>query len=170
MFCSTCGTQVPDDANRCTNCGAAMRSSPGAALASVASSGAVKGFFILIASWFTMPLKTMKLTAAQLREIGTKGAFDISSDLPHLSWVRVAGGVLACAAVFGVLIYFLIQAFRSLGEMNYSVQEALTDFIKYLILGALGAVIADWAVMYLVELISLWVGTANNIKKMADRR
>jgi len=170
MFCSTCGTQVPDDAIRCTNCGAAMRSTPGSAFASVASSGAVKGFFILIGSWFTMPLKTMKLTAAQLREIGSKGAFDISTELPHLNWVRIAGGVLACFAVFVVVIYCLIQAIRSLGQMDFSVQDALLDFVKYLILGGLGAVVADWAVMYLVELISLWVGMANNIKKMADRR
>jgi hypothetical protein len=170
MFCSSCGTQVPDDANRCTNCGAAMRSGAGAAFASVASSGAVKGFFILIASWFTMPLKTMKLTAAQLREIGARGEIDVSGELPHLNWVRVAGGVLACFAVFVVALYFLIQAFRSLGQMDFSVKDALLDFVRYLILGGLGAVVADWAVMYLVELISLWVGMAGNIKKMAERR
>ena len=169
MFCSNCGTQVSDDAIRCTNCGASLRTGPGAALAAVASSGAVKGFLILIGSWFTMPLKTMKQTAAQLREIGSKGAFDVSSELPHLNWMRVAGGVLACAAVFGVIIYCLIQAFRSLGEMSYSVQDGLTDFIKYLIMGGLGAVVADWVTMYLVELIALWLSMASSLKKMADR-
>jgi zinc-ribbon domain len=180
MFCSSCGTQVPDDSIRCTNCGAAMRAGAGGVPADVAQpGGAIKGFFILVGSYFTMPLKTLRLTQSQLREIGAKGSFDISADLPHLNWLRVAGGVLASTAVFGMLLWGVVKAigalsnsneFESFGGGGGSVGDRLFHALLYLIVGGLGAVVVDWFVMYLVELISIWVGIANNIKKMADRR
>lgn len=178
MFCSSCGTQVPDDSIRCTNCGASMRGAGGAASSGAQSGGgAVKGFFILIGSYFTMPLRTLKLTAAQLREIGQKGSFDVTADLPHLNWLRIAGGVVACTAIFGVILFCLVKAISALGGQSYGdygggdgVGEKLLHAVGWLIGGGLGAVLADWFVMQLVEFISLWVGISNNIKKMADRR
>jgi hypothetical protein len=179
MFCSSCGTQVPDDSIRCTNCGAAMRGAGGAgASGAQTGGGALKGFFILIGSYFTMPLRTLKLTASQLREIGQKGSFDVSADLPHLNWLRIAGGVVACTAIFAVILYCLVKAIGALSGQSYDefggggggVGDKLFHCVMWLIGGGLFAVFADWFVMQLVEFISLWVGIANNIKKMADRR
>jgi hypothetical protein len=169
MFCSNCGTQVPDDSVRCTNCGAAMRG--GATAVSHSGGGAVKGFFILVGSYFTMPIKTVVMTRNQLREIGSRGMFDVSMELPHLNWLRVAGGVIACVAIFGALLYGIVKAILQLQAMDYDAGGALMRFAGYLIIaGPLLAVFANWFIMYMVELISLWVAIANNIKKMADRR
>ena len=169
MFCSSCGTQVPDDSVRCTNCGAVMRG--GAAAAGSSAGGAIKGFFILVASFFTMPIRTLVLTRSQLREIGSKGMFEIGGELPHLNWLRVAGGVIACIAIFGALLFGIFAGISALDEFSYDKGSALMKFVGYIVIvGPLFAVFANWFVMYLVELISLWVSIANNIRKMADRR
>jgi len=168
MFCSSCGTQVPDDSVRCTNCGATMR---GGAAAASGTGGAIKGFFILLGSYFTMPLRTLIITRNQLREIGAKGMFDVGGELPHLNWLRVAGGVIACVAIFGALLFGIFQGISALDAFSYDKGGALMKFVGYIVIaGPLFAVFANWFVMYLVELITLWVGIANNIRKMADRR
>jgi zinc-ribbon domain len=169
MFCSSCGTQVPDDSIRCTNCGAAMRG--GSAVAGSLSGGAVRGFIILVASWFLMPLKTLKIVRDQLREIGSKGMLDVSTELPHLNWVRVAGGVIACLAIFVALLVGLFKGISAYNANSYDTGNAIMQFLLWLlILGPLCAVVFNWAIMYMVELITIWVSINNNIKRMADRR
>ncbi|HZF17062.1 MAG TPA: zinc ribbon domain-containing protein [Steroidobacteraceae bacterium] len=169
MFCSSCGTQVPDDSIRCTNCGAAMRG--GSAAAGSQSGGAVKGFFILVASYFLMPLKTLKIVRDQLREIGSKGMLDVSTELPHLNWVRVAGGVIACLAIIVALLGGLFKGISAYQENSYDTGNAIMQFLVYLVIvGPLCAVAFNWFIMYMVELITIWVSINNNIKRMADRR
>jgi hypothetical protein len=172
MFCSSCGTQVPDDSIRCTNCGASMRGAgAGAAAGTHSGGGAVKGFFILVASYFMMPLRTLKIVRDQLREIGSKGVLDVSTELPHLNWLRVAGGVVACLAIFAALLYGLIKAISALDSFSYDAGNSIVWFFVWLvIIGPLAAVVFNWFIMYMVELISIWVSINNNIRKMADRR
>ena len=147
-----------------------MRGGAGAA-AGQSGGGAVKGFFILLASYFIMPLKTLRIVRDQLREIGSKGVLDISTDLPHLNWLRVAGGVVACVAIFGALIFGLIRAISALDAFSYDAGNAIVWFVVYLVIvGPLCAVFFNWFVMYMVELISIWLNINSNIKKMADRR
>ncbi len=172
MFCSSCGTQVPDDSVRCTNCGSAMRGAGGGAASGAQSGGgAIKGFFVLFGSYFTMPIRTLILTRNQLREIGAKGMFDVTAELPHLNWLRIAGGVIACVAILCGLIYGIFSGISALDSFEYDKGGALMKFVGYIVLvGPLVAVFANWFIMYIVELISLWVAIANNIKKMAERR
>ena len=143
----------------------------GSAAAGSSSGSAVKGFFILIASWFLMPLKTLKIVRDQLREIGSKGMLDVSTELPHLNWVRVAGGVIACLAIFIALLAGLFEGISAYNEHSYETGTAIVQFIVYLVIvGPLCAVVANWFIMYMVELITIWVSMNNNIKRMADRR
>jgi hypothetical protein len=147
-----------------------LRGGAGAA-SSQAGGGAVKGFFILVASYFLMPLRTLRIVRDQLREVGSKGVLDLSTELPHLNWLRVAGGVVACIAIFLALLFGLFKGISAYNENSYEMGTAIVQFIVYfLIVGPLFAVFANWFVMYMVELISIWLNINSNIKKMADRR
>jgi hypothetical protein len=71
-------------------------SAAGAALSALTQSGAVKGFFILVLSFFMKPLRTLRMTAKHLREIGAKSALEVeNTNVPHLTWLGVAGNVIA---------------------------------------------------------------------------
>ena len=181
MFCENCGKQMADNSTFCPSCGnqvgqpttAQARIRPPATQSSAfnneSQSSIARGFFILLVSWFTMPLKTLRLTAQLLREVGRKGALDISSDLPHLTWMRVAGSTVASAGIFVILIGGVLGAFASLGQMRDSATSALGGFIGIPILAILLAVAWDWFIMWLVEFNGLWTGIANDIKTVADR-
>ena len=74
MYCPKCGTQNADNSTRCIKCdthfaGAAFK----AGASQIAQSGIVKGLLVLWGQWFVMPLRTLKLTAQQLRELGGAG-------------------------------------------------------------------------------------------------
>jgi len=133
------------------------------------TAGAFKGLLVLAVSYFTMPVRTVKLMMKMLREVGTQGAIDTeSSDVPHLSWAVTAGVVFVVAAmgvagVFGVVYVF--SGFRQ----SYDVMGALGTILVRLIGSMLGIVAVNWVLMVLVEGLSLTISMANNIKKMADR-
>jgi len=172
MFCPKCGTRVPDGSSHCSNCGAALAgSSLKAGAVQIAQSSAVKGFFVLWGMWFTMPLKTLKLCARQLREFGQAGSLETSSDLPHLSWVRVAGGTIASIGIVIFIAIGVIKGLMSLGDFRYSAGRAFGGLIGYPIGGFFAAIVWDWFVMtWFVEMLGLWVGMANDIKKLASAR
>lgn len=169
MFCPNCGTQNDDNAPRCSNCGAHFT---GAALragaAQIARSGVVKGFFVLWGAWFTMPFKTLRITAQQLREIGG-GGLSVANDIPHLTWVRVAGGTVASIAVVLILAAGIIKALAGLGDIRWNTSGALLGLIGYPLLALLIAIVTDWFVMMGTEMLGLWVGMSQNIKKLGAR-
>ena len=168
MFCSSCGTQLPEGSVRCTNCGASLNDfNISAAISSAAKSGAIKGFFILLASFFVMPLKTLRLTVQQLRAIGSRGALDVdSTDVPHLSWLKTAGNLIASTVVVVLVISGVIQGLFSLRDFGHSAGSAIGGLIGYPIAAILSAVVADWLIMFWLELMQLWVNIANDIKHM----
>lgn len=169
MFCPNCGTQNADNAARCGSCGthftgAALR----AGAAQLAQSGVVKGFFVLWGAWFMMPFKTLRITAQQLREIGG-GGLDVANDIPHLTWVRVAGGTVASIAVLLILAAGIIKALAGLGNIGSNTGGALLGLIGYPSGALLIAIVMDWFVMMGTEMLGLWVGISQNIKKLAAR-
>lgn len=172
MFCPKCGAQNADNSARCTSCGTHFT---GAALlagaAQVAQSGVVKGFFALWLAWFTMPIKTIRVTARQLREFGGGGAIDVGNDIPHLTWVRAAGGTLACIGIFVALAWGVWKGIDGLGAIKYDTGGALLGLIGYPLAGALAAIVIDWAIMtWIVEMLGLWIGMSDNIRRMASGR
>lgn len=169
MYCPNCGTQNADNASRCTSCGthftgAALR----AGAAQIAQSGVIKGFFVLWGAWFTMPFKTLRITARQLREIGG-GGLSVANDIPHLTWVRTAGGTVASIAVLAALAGGLIKGLVGLGDMRWNTSGALLGLIGYPLAGLLLAIVLDWFVMLGTEMLGLWVGISQNIKALAAR-
>ncbi|MDP2824594.1 MAG: zinc ribbon domain-containing protein [Sulfuritalea sp.] len=168
MFCSGCGTQLSEGSVKCTNCGASLNEfNISAAISSAAQSGAIKGFFILSASFFMMPLKTLRLTVQQLRAIGNQGALDVeSTDVPHLSWLKTAGNVVASIVVVICVASGIGMGLASLGDFRYSAGSAIGGLIGYPIGSLLLAIAADWLIMFWLELMQLWVNIANDIKHM----
>ena len=131
MFCTNCGAQMPGNAIKCPQCGtsmgaAAATAAASAALSAAANSGAVKGFFVLVVSFFTMPLKTLRLTVHQLREVGAAGTLGLgTTTLPHLTWLRVAGNFILSVIILVILLIGLYQGVMSLKQLKYSTTAAL---------------------------------------------
>jgi hypothetical protein len=172
MFCSQCGAQNTDDSLRCTSCGVQLRGIPGAAvLKEIGQSGALKGLVVLVVSFFTMPLRTIRRMVDMLRDVGARGAFDTEgSDVPHTSWLLTAGVVLIVVAMFVGLAYFLYEAVDSLKYLRRDVGRALGNFVLNLVLGLAAMVGVNWSGMLVLEQIGLAVGIANNVKKIASSR
>ncbi|MGQ0835364.1 MAG: hypothetical protein ACT4O5_10685 [Gammaproteobacteria bacterium] len=125
----------------------------------------------ILGAWFTMPIKTIRVTARQLREFGGGGAIDVGNDIPHLTWVRAAGGTLACIGIFVALAWGLWKGIDGLGAIKYDTGGALLGLVGYPLAGALAAIVIDWAIMtWIVEMLGLWIGMSDNIRRMASGR
>lgn len=171
MFCTSCGTQVQANTMKCPQCGASMGvAAASAAINAVSKSGAVKGFVILVVSFFTMPLKTLRLTVHQLREVGAAGTLGVgTTSLPHLSWLRVAGNFVISAVIVGILIAGLYQGLMSLGQLKYSATAAIGGLIWKPLAALLLAVAADWIVGFVLELLGTLVVISNDVRAIASR-
>jgi hypothetical protein len=130
----------------------------------------VRGFFILLASFFTMPIKTFKLTGQLLREVGKAGSLNVGeTSAPHLAWLRAACGVLACVVMVCIVLWNLYAAIPSSAEWEYQTGSAALKLFGRPLLGVLFAIMADWLIMLQMELLSLWLVISNDIKKIADK-
>lgn len=170
MFCPNCGTEVADNVLACGTCGHTLYEQQTTAedssdLSSDDSEGsALKGFFILIVSFFSMPIKTIKRTFALLREVGSKGALDIGGTaVPHLTWLVVASNLVASLVVVGLILYGL---FSGISGLSRNPASALGTMVG----GFFFAVIADWLVMFFIETLSLWVKIANDIRVIRESK
>jgi hypothetical protein len=160
MFCSQCGTQNADDSLRCTSCGAALRQAAQSPIRAIGESSALRGLIVLIVSFFTMPLRTLKIMSRMLREVGERGAFDTeSSSVPHLTWIQTAGTVLVVIAMFGVGLGCLVTGAAAGGG----------SFALMLLAAPFAMIGVNWVGMAAIETLGLSVDIANNIKKLAAR-
>jgi hypothetical protein len=141
-----------------------------AALSAAAQSGAVKGVLVLFISFFTMPLKTLRLTVHQLREVGAAGTLGLgSTTLPHLSWLRVAGNFVVSVVIVGVLAFGLYQGVMSLGQLKYSASAAIGGLIWKPLAALFVAVAADWVIGFMLELLGIMVVISNDVRTIANR-
>ena len=165
MFCSQCGTANTDDSQRCTNCGSALRAAAAAnPLQALGQSSAFNGLVVLVVSFFTMPLRTIKIMSRMLREVGDRGAFDTeSSGVPHLTWIQTAGVVLVVFGMVGSALACLVTGLAAIAAGSAG------TFVLMLLAAPLAMVAANWAGMWVIETLSLAVDIANNIKKIANR-
>ena len=171
MFCSECGAQNTADSLRCTSCGAALKGAAGPnVLSSLGKSSALKGVFVLIVSFFTMPARTVRIAGRMLRDVGARGAFDTeSSDVPHLTWLQTSGVVLTVLAMIGSALFALGMAVSALSDIGDDAASALGSFVLYLVGGALGVVAVNWVMMWGIEILGLAINNSNNLKKIASR-
>jgi hypothetical protein len=186
MFCPNCGSANEEGAKFCDNCGREIfyRQSGGSsgsrAFRGGASESAFKGFFILIAAYFTMPIKTIRLTFSELRDVGSGEKFDLeATELPHLTWMTVAGHLVTTMVLF--IITFLTTIYTLKNFYNIfnpsssffgaadSLSTRIITFLGTPITGALLAVAANWILMMSLELLTILIGIANNVKKVAHK-
>jgi hypothetical protein len=160
MFCSQCGTQNSDDSTRCSSCGATLRQAAKNPLGAIGESSAFRGLLVLIVSFFTMPLRTLKIMSSMLRSVGERGAFDTeSSSVPHLTWIQSAGTVLVVVAMFGAGLTCLVAGIAGGGA----------SFVLMLFAAPFAMIAVNWVGMAAIETLGLSVDIANNIKKLASR-
>lgn len=163
MFCPNCGKQIPDESTKCPNCQMAN-------IVINTQSGVVKGFFLLLLSFFTMPINTLKITAILLKEIGNEGKFDIrATEIPHLTWLSIAGRFLASIIVVSIFTIGVLKGLMSLRHLHQSVGDAIGGLLVSIIGGVFFAIIANWVIMISLELLLLWVGIANDIKRIGSK-
>jgi len=149
---------------------AAASAAATAALSAAAQSGAIKGFIVLVVSFFTMPLKTLRLTVHQLREVGAAGTLGLgTTTLPHLSWLRVAGNFVVSAVIVAILLVGLYQGVMSLGQLKYSASAAIGGLIWKPLAALLVAVVADWVMGFFLELLGIMVVISNDVRSIANR-
>lgn len=157
MFCSNCGSQLPEGSTTCSKCDiniAAVSKTENAFLA------VLLGFLILLLSYFTMPFKTLKLSIAQLKEVGAKGKFDVAStEIPHLTWMGVAGCVLGSMLVVVVIVVSIVMG---LGQGGVAI-------IVSPLIGFIVAITLDWSIMIWIEIIMLLASITNDVRKIANR-
>jgi hypothetical protein len=166
MFCANCGKQIPKGSVKCSQCGEYVL----AESTQTGGGGAIKGFFLLIVSFFTMPIKTLKITVAQLREIGGKGKLDIeTTEIPHLTWLGVAGNFVASICIVLFIVAGIIRGLNAIFDPGYSTSESILWLFLNPIGGVFSAIIIDWLIMFWLEILTLWVGIANDIKKLAHK-
>lgn len=128
------------------------------------------GFFILIGSFFTMPIKTLKLTAQELREVGRRGRLDIGrTNIPHLTWLEIAGHLVISITIIGIVAAGVVMGLASLAALKYSAKAALSGLILSPVVGILAAIAADWLMAVSLELLGLLTGIANDIRRMANK-
>lgn len=163
MFCPNCGKQIPVGSAKCPQCGGLLSGIK-------TEGGAFKGFIILLMSFFTMPLKTLKITLHQLRELGGKGSLEVEdTEIPHLTWLGIAGHFVASFVIILLVIGGVVVGLFSLKALDYSVKTAIGGLVMSPIIGVFLAIAANWLLMVWLELLLLMVNIANNINKIADK-
>lgn len=167
MFCSNCGENVLDGSLKCSKCGHPTGS--GGTIRQEFEGGAIKGFFLMVLYFFTMPLKTLRLTRTSLRDVGARGALDVGhTSVPHLTWLVVASNLMASIVIVVILLWGISKGLMSLGDFKYSAKDALLGLIGYPLGGLLSAAIADWVIMIGIELLSLIVNISNDVRKIVE--
>jgi len=171
MFCPECGKTVEEGTVFCSECGARVSEAFGKKEVVAGEGGAVKGFFLLLASFFMMPLKTLRLTVYQLRELGRKGSLEVeATGIPHLTWLGIAGYLFVSIAVILIFVIGVIMGLSAFfARIKYSPAEALGMLLLGPIGGVFLAVIADWLIMISLEILGLWTGIANNIRAIEQK-
>lgn len=169
MFCSNCGENIPDGSLKCPKCG--HPTGIGGTIQQEFEGGAIKGFFLMILYFFTMPLKTLRLTKTSLQAVGAKGALDVGhTSVPHLTWLVVASNLVASLVIIGFILWGVGKGIMSLGDFKYSAKDALSGLIGYPLAGLLFAAIADWVIMIGIELLSLMVNISNDVRKIIEHK
>ena len=155
MLCTSCGTEAQPGSAYCANCGATLQADQTTESSSESDKGSEPGIalgcLILIRSIFTMPIKSARLAAHELRKIAKLGTIDTDRDFPHLFWCKAMLPVLAT----------VLSASVFLGVLGFAILErGFVGLIAGLVAAVLAAVLADWFIMIAGEYLMIKVVSA----------
>lgn len=150
MVCASCGTRNDADSDHCTNCGAIMQSGEDGAPPSegekAGDAGVAAGCLVLLLLVFTMPIKTARMAAFELRKIAKAGALDSEREFPHLFWCKAMLPIIATA----------LSAIVFLGVLGVSVAtQGLAGLIAGPVFAVVAAVLSDWFIMLVGEYLTI---------------
>jgi len=155
MLCTSCDTETQAGSTYCSNCGEALPTDQPEKSSSENNNSGKRGLFsgclILLRSIFTMPIKTAKLAAHELRKIAEAGEIDTDRDFPHLFWSKAMLPVVATFISLAVL----------LGTFGFAIATGGAGGLIAGLVGApLAAVAADWLIMIVGEYLMIKVVSA----------
>ncbi len=115
-----------------------------------------RGLVVLARSFLSMPLSTIRATAAELRAAAESGHISVgTTSVPHLTWLVVAGHALTSLALVAIMIGFTSLGLMSVGDITESPTSALLGLVGWPIVGVMASVVADWALSAGGELLQL---------------
>ena len=130
----------------------------------------VYGLWLLIVTFFKMPIIVWKGTKTQLEALAEQDEFDIeATGSPCMTWIAFSGKafisilnlIIVAVAIIGGIYNLFSGIFGPIGFAT-----GLGRMIIYPILGYLGAVVVTWALSYWFELIMLGINVANDIQAL----
>ena len=132
----------------------------------------IYGLWLLIISFFQMPIIVWKDTRVQLEALAEKDPMDLMATAsPCITWTAFAGkAFITMLNVIIMLIAVLGGVFNLFSGLFGPVGFAtgVGRLIYYPILGYLIAVVATWMLGYLFELVMLAVNVANDIQQIRE--
>jgi ribosomal protein L40E len=159
MFCANCGAQNKDEAKFCVKCGQTfIETKKQEGPASLQPAGIppaeplfLKGVWVVIRSFFSLPYKFITDTFSVIRKIGKEGRLLFeSTDIPFLNWMFTTGRVLITLVSFIIIfigfilgIIILVSAGSRYGGRN-------------IISGFFGMIFV-WTLSVVVVFIQIWL-------------
>ncbi|KPL06284.1 hypothetical protein AMJ86_08980 [bacterium SM23_57] len=130
----------------------------------------VYGLWLLIVTFFKMPIIVWKGTKTQLEALAEQEEFDMeTTGSPCMTWIAFSGkafiSILNLIIVAVAVLSGIYNLFGGIfGPIGFA--TGLGRMIIYPILGYLGAVVVTWALSYWFELILLGINVANDIRAL----
>ena len=181
MFCGGCGAKLaerkPSPAARVSLDPEAVERLKGGAHAAakiaqdlgvqVGKSSMLRGLIVMFASFFLMPFKTMSSAGRLLRSIGERGALDEKTDQPHLTWLMTAFPVWGTLVFFSIMIGGALNAFGVV-KLVPQAGSSPVAIVSLLVVFYLVAVVVDWLIMIVGELLSLRIRLSQYSRSQLD--
>jgi hypothetical protein len=132
----------------------------------------VYGLWLLIITFFRMPIIVWKGTRAQLEALAEKDEFDMeATGSPCMTWIAFSGKAFISVLNFLIMAVAVLAGVYNLFGGFFGSVGFFTGWgrlILYPIVGYLATVAVTWALSYWIELITLGINLANDISALRD--
>ena len=132
----------------------------------------VYGLWLLIITFFKMPVIVWKGTKTQLEALAEQEEFDIeATGSPCMTWIAFSGKAFISVLNLIIIVVAVVSGIYNLfdgifGGIGFA--TGLGRMIIYPVLGYLATVVVTWALSYWFELIMLGINVANDIRALRE--
>jgi hypothetical protein len=132
----------------------------------------IYGLWLLIITFFKMPIIVWKGTRTQLEALAEEEDFDMeSTGSPCMTWIAFSGKAFISVLNFLIMAFAVLAAIYNLLSGMFGSVGFFTGWgrlILYPIVGYLATVAVTWALSYWIELITLGINLANDITALRE--